>query len=90
MTPHEVRQRIEDGLNQTQQNPSTQCTVAEYSGGSDHYRVQIISPVFEGLSTIARHRLVMKLFDAEIASGEVHALSIQAKTPQEITPQENI
>lgn len=89
MTPQEVRQRIEDGLNISQKlapgSDATQCHVQEFSGGTDHYSVRVISPAFEGLNQLARHRLVMKLFETEIASGEVHALSIQAKTPQEIT-----
>lgn len=48
-----------------------------------HYAVRIVSPRFAGLSTLARHRLV---YDAlgDLAAAGIHALSITAKTPEEI------
>ena len=50
--------------------------------GGGHYRVVIVSPRFEGLSTMARHRLV---YDAlgTLMDGAIHALSITARTPTE-------
>ena len=53
--------------------------------GGGHYRVLIVSPRFEGLGTMARHRLV---YDAvgNLMDGEIHALSITARTPAEQTP----
>ncbi|KAL8184858.1 UNVERIFIED_CONTAM: hypothetical protein K2H54_030995 [Gekko kuhli] len=51
-------------------------------GSETHFRVVVASPRFEGLSLIHRHRLVNDILQEELA-GPVHALSIQAKTPQQ-------
>lgn len=47
-----------------------------------HYRLVIASAQFEGLSRVARHRLVFSLLDTLMRDG-IHALSITALTPQE-------
>lgn len=78
MMPHQVKERIESGL-----APGTEAVVNEFSGGDDHYSVLIISSSFNGLPLIKRHRLVMDLFQTEIESGEVHALTIRALTPEQ-------
>lgn len=51
--------------------------------GGGHYRMTIVSPRFAGMATMARHRLV---YDAlgSLMRHEIHALSITAKTPEEI------
>ena len=51
------------------------------AGGAGHFEVKIVSNAFEGKSPIQRHRMV---FDAmgDLMQTEVHALSIQADTPQ--------
>lgn len=51
------------------------------AGGAGHFIVNIVSKAFEGKSPIQRHRMV---FDAvgDLMQSEVHALSIQADTPQ--------
>ena len=46
-------------------------------GGDTHYAVRIRSPVFAGLSRVARHRAINQALAAEFANG-LHALSIQA------------
>ncbi|MFT7413685.1 MAG: BolA protein [Methylophagaceae bacterium] len=50
--------------------------------GGSHYTVTIVSDAFDGLSLIKRHRLV---YDAvgDLMTNDIHALSIQAKTPAE-------
>ena len=54
------------------------------SGDGRHFEVEVVSPAFEGKSLIQRHRLVMETVQAQIASDELHALSIKsAKTPGE-------
>lgn len=49
-----------------------------------HYQVSIVSPRFAGLSTMQRHRLV---YDAvgNLREARIHALSIRAKTPDELS-----
>ena len=51
-------------------------------GGGTHYRVQIVSAKFAGLSRVARHRVVYGLLPAEFADG-LHALALEAKAPGE-------
>ncbi|CAM4676274.1 bolA-like protein 1 [Caretta caretta] len=51
-------------------------------GSETHFKVVIASPRFAGLPLLQRHRLVNEILQAELA-GPVHALSIQAKTPQQ-------
>lgn len=50
--------------------------------GESHFRVLVVSPVFSGQSRIARHRAVTDLLGDEFRDG-LHALAIQAKTPEE-------
>jgi BolA protein len=52
-------------------------------GGQSHFRVIIVSPLFEGLSRLARQKLVYATLTQELA-GPVHALSITARTPDEV------
>jgi BolA family transcriptional regulator, general stress-responsive regulator len=48
---------------------------ANAEGHGSHFRVRIASPRFEGLSRVARHRLVYDALQDFIDSG-VHALAI--------------
>ena len=50
--------------------------------GAGHYSVTIISEKFTGKSLIQRHRLVYTAL-AQMMEEEIHALSIQAKAPDE-------
>lgn len=52
------------------------------SGGAGHYRVRIVAARFTGLSRVARHRLVYDQL-ADLIPAEVHALALQALTPEE-------
>jgi BolA protein len=51
-------------------------------GGETHFRVNIVSPAFEGKSRIDRHRMVNATLAAELA-GTVHALAVKAQAPGE-------
>lgn len=51
--------------------------------GGGHYRLSIVSERFAGRSTMERHRMVYDALGA-LMQGEVHALSITARTPEEI------
>lgn len=54
---------------------------AGYSGET-HFDVAVVSPRFEGLTSIKRHRLVYQLLEEELRS-PVHALSLVTQTPAE-------
>jgi BolA protein len=47
-----------------------------------HFTVRIVSPRFEGLSRVARHRLVYDALHSLIPRG-IHALAIEARAPGE-------
>lgn len=50
--------------------------------GGGHFRLTIVSECFRGKNTVARHRIV---YDAlgEMMRREIHALAIQARSPEE-------
>lgn len=50
--------------------------------GSGHYTVTIVCTKFDGLSLLKRHRLVYDAAPA-LMKHDIHALSIQTKTPKE-------
>ncbi len=49
-------------------------------GSETHFKVVVVSPGFEQLGLLARHRRVNELLAAELAAG-LHALSIHAFSP---------
>nr|XP_004225911.1 bolA-like protein 1 [Ciona intestinalis] len=51
-------------------------------GSESHFKVVVVSDIFDGQSHIQRHRGVNNLLKEEL-SGKIHALSIQAKTPSQ-------
>ncbi|MBI4755302.1 MAG: BolA family transcriptional regulator [Betaproteobacteria bacterium] len=50
--------------------------------GGGHYHLRIVSERFAGRAPLARHRLVHEAL-GEMMHHEIHALSIQALTPEE-------
>nr|CAB3226039.1 bolA-like protein 1 [Phallusia mammillata] len=52
------------------------------SGSETHFKVLVVSEAFKGKPAIQRHRSVNTVLEKEL-SGPVHALSIQAKTPEQ-------
>ncbi len=52
------------------------------AGGESHFRVTVVSPLFEGQPQVARQRAVNAALKAELA-GPVHALALKTLTPAE-------
>jgi BolA family transcriptional regulator, general stress-responsive regulator len=52
------------------------------ASGKGHFRVRIVSNAFAGLPAIKRHRLVYGAC-AELLATDIHALSIDARAPDE-------
>lgn len=50
--------------------------------GRGHFRVRVVSQQFAGQRPLARHRLVYAAV-GELMTTDIHALSIQALTPEE-------
>ena len=49
-------------------------------GGARHFRLRILSKQFQGLGTLARHRLVYDCV-RDLMPHPIHALAIEAGTP---------
>jgi acid stress-induced BolA-like protein IbaG/YrbA len=59
----------------------------QVSGDGSHFDAVVVSEVFEGLTPIKKQRLVMDTVKPQIASGELHALSIKTLTPAQSAAQ---
>jgi len=73
-TTEELRERIERAL------PGSTATVEDLTGGGDHFRAEVVSNRFDGLTRIEQHQLVYSIFGDEVG-GPIHALSIKTSTP---------
>ena len=71
----ELKQRIESTL------PGARAEVEDLTGGGDHFRAEVVSDQFAGLSRIEQHQLVYGVFGDEVG-GPIHALSIKTSTPE--------
>ena len=72
-SPDEIKTRIETAL------PGARAEVEDWTGGGDHFRAEVVSDRFEGLSRIQQHKLVYDVFGADVG-GPIHALSIKTST----------
>ena len=75
MEPEKIRALIEEAL------PGARATVC---GDGRHFDALVVSEAFAGKTLIQRHRMVLDAVHDRIASEELHALSIKAKTPAEV------
>ena len=76
MDPQQVADLIRQAI------PDTQIDVR--SDDNTHFAALLIGTAFEGLRPIARHQLVYRALGERVGR-EIHALSIEAYTPQEWT-----
>jgi acid stress-induced BolA-like protein IbaG/YrbA len=74
MTPDRVADLIRTGM------PG--ATVHVESDDNTHFAARIVASEFAGLRPIARHQLIYKAL-GERMGREIHALSIEALTPEE-------
>ncbi|MBA2580106.1 MAG: BolA family transcriptional regulator [Thermoleophilaceae bacterium] len=74
-TATELKDRIEGAL------PGARAEIQDLTGGGDHFRAEIVSDRFAGLSRIDQHKLVYDIFGTEIG-GPIHALSLKTSTPE--------
>ena len=74
----ELKQRIESSL------PGARAEVEDLTGGGDHFRAEVVSEQFAGLSRIEQHQLIYGVFGDEVG-GPIHALSIKTSTPEAAT-----
>lgn len=72
MTKEQMHERLKTAY------PDGHIEVVDLTGTEDHWQVAIASAAFKGLSRIQQQRHVMDVFAEELATGEVHALTIKA------------
>ncbi|EDY86934.1 BolA-like protein [gamma proteobacterium HTCC5015] len=61
--------------------PNAEITV---NGDGYKYEAIVVSEEFEGMNTLQRHKTVYAALGELITGGALHALSIKAKTPEEV------
>ena len=74
VTPESVKSGIEAGL---------ACERVEVVGDGQHFQAVVVSVAFEGKSRVQRHQLVYQALGERMRE-EIHALSMQTLTPQEL------
>ena len=76
MTVEEVARLIRAGL------PGAEVEVR--SDDQTHFAARVVARQFDGKRSLARHQLVYRAL-GELMGREIHALSIEALTPEEVT-----
>ena len=71
-TPEELKTRIEGAI------PGATAMVEDLTGGGDHFRAEVVSDRFQGLTRIEQHQLVYDVFGAD--GRLVRRVSFPAKT----------
>ncbi|RME04504.1 MAG: BolA/IbaG family iron-sulfur metabolism protein [Planctomycetota bacterium] len=51
--------------------------VEDLTGGGDHFRIQVHSPVFVGKPLLEQHRLVQSALRSFLDSGKIHAIEVK-------------
>lgn len=75
MTLEKIQTKLESGIKDS---------IVTVEGDGCNCSTLVVSPVFEGLSLLARQKMVLAIVRKDIDSGDLHALSIKARTPEEV------
>ena len=71
MKPHEMEEKIQSTY------PGCDVVALDLTGEASHFEVRIAAMELNELSRIKQHQAIMAIFKDELATGEVHALSIK-------------
>ena len=74
MNPEDIARLIRAGL------PGSSVSVQ--SDDNTHFAARVVAREFEGKKSLARHQLVYRTL-GELVGRQIHALSIEALTPEE-------
>jgi len=74
VTPESIKDGIAAGL---------ACERIEVIGDGQHFQALIVSQAFAGKSRVQRHQLVYRALGERMRE-EIHALSMQTLTPEEV------
>ncbi|MDR9413679.1 MAG: BolA family transcriptional regulator [Spiribacter salinus] len=85
--PAMIRERLEQGLSieslSVRDDSHLHAGHAGAQAGGGHFHVRIVSDDFANHSQVARHRLVYQAMGDAMRNDCIHALSIEALTPDE-------
>jgi len=56
--------------------------VQDLTGGKDHYRLVVVSTLFDGMPLLHRHKMIYQSLKEEMKQ-EIHALTLETLTPAE-------
>lgn len=74
MTLDDIQAKLEAGI---------ENSVVTMQGDGCNCATLVVSPIFEGVSLLARQKMILAVVRENIDSGELHALTIKARTPTE-------
>ena len=85
-----TKEKIEQTLRQTlaatevevEDESALHAGHAGAAAGGGHYRVTVVSPLFEGKPLVARHRMVYEALATEMQQ-TIHALALTTLTPSQ-------
>jgi len=90
MSPEERLRAIEYSIIKSlrPETLTVEDNAAEHVGhaneGAGHFTVRVVASAFDGKSLVERHRMIYQAVN-ELLEVDIHALRIEAKTPQEAT-----
>jgi stress-induced morphogen len=61
--------------------PDAEVYITDLAGDGDHYRAQVISEAFRGLSRVKQHQLVYAALGGNVG-GVLHALALETAPPE--------
>lgn len=74
MTADEVKALVEQGIADAE---------VRVEGDGDRFRILVVAAAFDGLTRVRKQQLVNGCIADRIAAGDIHAVEIQAFTPEE-------
>jgi stress-induced morphogen len=61
--------------------PDAEVYITDLAGDGDHYRAQVVSEAFRGLSRVRQHQLVYAALGGQVG-GALHALALETAAPE--------
>ncbi len=74
MTLEKIQAKIQAGI---------ENSTVVMEGDGCNCSTRVVSPIFEGMSLLARQKMVLAIMNEEITNGTLHALSVKTRTPKE-------
>ena len=74
MEPTAIQELIETAL------PNCTAMVIDDAGDKAHFRAEVVSSAFEGISLVKQHQLVYRALGDHMVS-DIHALALKTYTP---------